>query len=233
MPTDKATILQQIGNVLQHYHAIRGGHLDHHENFAPPIKEATELIVRLRATLKCLAPLNSPYPGVIEREEGISNGAYIDQLAGSLAALQGDYLNGLLLNFVELVHADLFSDFLEMAAHLLEKNFKQPAAVLVGCVMEQHLHKLCTKHGIDLSPKDAKTGENKPRSSESLNQELAKVGIITKNEQKQLTAWYGIRNSAAHGRPDEFDEREGRTIHHGVAGFHQPAFGMTHADQPP
>jgi hypothetical protein len=37
---------------------------------------------------------------------------------------------------------------------------------------------------------------------------LAKDGVYTKLVQKQITAWANIRNSAAHGNPDEFTEQD-------------------------
>jgi hypothetical protein len=41
-----------------------------------------------------------------------------------------------------------------------------------------------------------------------MNADLAKDGVYTKLVQKQITAWANIRNSAAHGNPDEFTEQD-------------------------
>jgi hypothetical protein len=42
---------------------------------------------------------------------------YFRQLPGLLRALRADYAAGYLRKISELIHADLFSDFLEMADH--------------------------------------------------------------------------------------------------------------------
>jgi hypothetical protein len=64
------------------------------------------------------------------------------RLQGVLRALRADYEAGRLQSFQELVHADLFSDFLEMAEYFLQEGYKDPAAVIAGGVLEQHLRKL-------------------------------------------------------------------------------------------
>jgi len=39
-----------------------------------------------------------------------------------------------------------------------------------------------------------------------MNADLAKAGIYNKLQQKRITALADIRNSAAHGKPEEFSE---------------------------
>src|SRR5207249_2039353 len=114
-------------------------------------------------------------------------------LAGILRALRADYQAGRVQAFAQRVRSDLFSDFLEMSEYLMEdEGLKDPAAVLAGGVLEQHLRKLCDKHSITLPPN--------AKIDQPINSELAKAGVYGKNEQKQITAWAGIRNDAAHAR---------------------------------
>jgi hypothetical protein len=40
-----------------------------------------------------------------------------------------------------------------MAEHFLESGYKDPTAVMTGGVLEEHLRKLCGKHGVALPPK--------------------------------------------------------------------------------
>ena len=49
----------------------------------------------------------------------------------------------------KLVSAEIFSDFLEMAAHVLEQDYKDPAAVMIGTVLEENLRQLCHSAGIE------------------------------------------------------------------------------------
>jgi hypothetical protein len=74
----------------------------------------------------------------------------------------------------ELIHADIFADFLEMADYLLEQGYKDPAAVITGSVLEEHLRKLCDKNGIDT------TQNNRPKKADTLNSELASANVIFK-----------------------------------------------------
>src|SRR5439155_14934846 len=119
---------------------------------------------------------------------GAKYGAIVNSLHGTLKALRADYAADRLQSFQELIHADLFSDFLEMAEHFLEAGYKDPAAVMAGAVLEEHLRKLCVKHSIVLPAKP---------KLDTMNADLARANAYGKNDQKQITAWAGIRNDAA------------------------------------
>jgi hypothetical protein len=67
----------------------------------------------------------------------------MEQVRGTLQALRDDYESGYLQSVVELVHADIFADFLDMADYLIQQGYKDPAAVVAGSVLEEHLRKLC------------------------------------------------------------------------------------------
>jgi hypothetical protein len=69
-------------------------------------------------------------------------------MAGMLRALRDDYANGYLQTVQELIHANMFSNLLDMAAYLNEQGFKDAAAVITGGVLEQHLRELCAKNAI-------------------------------------------------------------------------------------
>jgi hypothetical protein len=74
-----------------------------------------------------------------------------DHLAGQIGiarSLLSDIRAGYLRSLEELVHADVFADFLEMAAHLVNSGYKDAAAVLAGSTLESHLRGLCAKHSI-------------------------------------------------------------------------------------
>lgn len=98
----------------------------------------------------------------------------------------------------ELIHAELFSDFIEMAEHLSGEGYKDPAAVLAGAVLEQHLRKLCIINDISTSFIDPK-GKTKQRKASELNDELGKKEVYSAIQKKIITSWQGIRNNAAHG----------------------------------
>jgi hypothetical protein len=121
-------------------------------------------------------------------------------LVGALRGIRHEYEHGAFKSVTELVHRDLFADFLEMAQHLVEKGFKDPAAVVAAGVLEQHLRQLAQKHGVSLL-KD--NGENK--STEAINAELAKVGAYDTPTQKEVTAKLALRNQAAHAEWEKYE----------------------------
>jgi hypothetical protein len=104
---------------------------------------------------------------------------------------------------VELVHADLFADFLEMAHYLLQQGYKDPAAVISGSVLEEHLRKLCQKNSIDVLKSDGS-----PKKADTLNADLSGSNIYPKLDQKNVTAWLDLRNKAAHGHYSEYTKEQ-------------------------
>jgi hypothetical protein len=134
-----------------------------------------------------------------------------------LEALDQDIEAGYLATFQELVHADIFGDFLEMAEYLLSEGFKDPAAVLVGGVLEQHLRQLCSKH---LVPVEIDTGNGpRPKKADQMNSDLAKQKNYSVLEQKQVTAWLDLRNKAAHGKYAEYSADHVSLMLQGVRSF--------------
>lgn len=114
--------------------------------------------------------------------------------------------------FRELVNAELFFDFIEMADHLIEENYKDAAAVLLGGVLETHIKKLAEANNIELLHK------TKPKRTEKLNEELGKTAYSLL-EQKQITAWLDLRNKSAHAQYDEYDINQVRLFSQWLKSF--------------
>ena len=159
----------------------------------------------LATTLDRLAPANSPY------RESISS--IMADKVGALRALRRDYDAGYLASVQSLVRAEVFANFLEMAEHLLQQGYKDPCAVLVGGVLEDHLRSLCQGRGIPLQT------SGKPKRADSMNNALAAAGVYSKLDQKNVTAWLDLRNKAAHAQYDEYNADQVRTLLAGVREF--------------
>lgn len=161
-----------------------------------------EILTRVHATVQRLSPSDGEYVSrALEAKK--STGSYeaeIAQVSAVLRALRADYAEGHMQSVEELVHADVFADFLDMGSELQEKGYKDPAAVIAGSVLEEHLRKLAQKNAVDLERED-----EQPKKADTLNADLVKAGVYNKLEQKGVTAWLGLRNSAAHGKYDEYD----------------------------
>jgi len=155
---------------------------------------------------------NSPHYKQIEDVHIRNKGhpMYISGCIGVLQAAYDDLKLGLLEDTKALITAEVFSDFIEQAEYLLEERYKLPAAVLVRAVLEDGLRTLCNKHGISLP--------DRPKL-DWMNSELTKAGVYNKNVQKQIAAWAGIGNSAAHGKLDEFKEEDVKNMISGVISF--------------
>jgi hypothetical protein len=52
-----------------------------------------------------------------------------------------------------------------------------------------------------------------------LNSELARESVYSKGEQKQNTAWFDIRNNAAHGNYDAYDKDQVKNMISGLRDF--------------
>ena len=134
-----------------------------------------------------------------------------------LKAARGEIDCGFLDDVRELLRAEVFADFLEMAEHLLDQGYKDPAAVMIGSVLEEHLRQLAARNGIALTFE--KDGKQVPKKADTLNAELAKAEVYNKLDQKAVTAWLDLRNNAAHGKYDEYTKEQVKLMLDGVLDF--------------
>lgn len=155
---------------------------------------------------------------ILLREKlGPSNSYLIAFLTGVVQslrdAIEGDYL----ISVRELVHSDMFSDFLEMADHFQKDGFKDAAAVIGGGVLENQLRQLLVKNGIDTEVSNGTKSE--PKNADRMNNEIAGIKVYGKLEQKSITAWLDLRNSAAHARYDDYDHKQVANMLQGIRDF--------------
>jgi hypothetical protein len=215
MATSKEAVLAQIDVALAEHDQAR--HKSQYDDLSDlGDAKMSEILAKLPATVDRLAPPNSQYrenAKAVLKRYGADNAVGIPALAGTLRALRADYAAGHLLRVEQLVQADLFADFLEMAEHLLDQGYKDPAAVLVGGVLEEQLRQLCVQNGIA-----AATG-GRPKKADAINSELAAAAVYNKLDQKSVTAWLDLRNKAAHGQYTEYTSEQVRTLLQGVRDF--------------
>lgn len=145
------------------------------------------------------------YPSHVEAGLGIVSAARSELAGGWLQTTRG------------LLSSEIFADFLEMADHLLSERYKDAAAVIIGSSLEEHLRQLAVGAGV--STTRDKDGIAVPLKADSLNSELAKAVVYSKLNQKSVTAWLGLRNDAAHGRYDAYDQAQVLLMLEGVRQF--------------
>jgi len=195
-------IIQQIDRALKLYdkHRARSKYDDLSDLCGGIHTEVKTIVV---ATIDRLSPAGSAYRTATTLRDRI----------GSLRALRRDYEDGYLNTVQALIRAELFADFIEMAGHLLEQGYKDPAAVLVGGVIEEHLRALCSTRSISVSV------SGRPKKAGAINGELYAAGAYNKLDQKNVTAWLDLRNKAAHAQYDEYTSKQVGTMLSGVREF--------------
>jgi len=104
-----------------------------------------------------------------------------------------------------------------MAEHLLSQGYKDPAAVMIGSVLEENLRQLCSNNEIEIE--FDKDGILIAKKADRLNSDLAKAEIYTKLDQKAVTMWLDLRNKATHGKYDEYTKDQVELMLHGVTEF--------------
>lgn len=139
---------------------------------------------------------------------------HLAQLRGILEATKYEIENGLLDSIQGLIQASIFVDFLEMGEYLLDEGYKDAAAVLIGGVLEDTLRKVAEMRTVPTV-----SGKGKPLTIEPLNLALAKDGAYDQLIRKQITSWGDLRNKAAHGHYDEYDDGQVRMMLLFVQGF--------------
>jgi hypothetical protein len=139
------------------------------------------------------------YLAFVKAEQPIayrSNWEEFKDLKAIFLAAQEDYEGGYLRSIRNLVQAEVFSSELDQARELLATGYKAAAAVVAGIVLETGLRRMCQDRSLDLGKLDR------------MNAALSKNGVYSLLVQKRITALADIRNNAAHGHPDQFNERD-------------------------
>ncbi|WP_040265183.1 DUF4145 domain-containing protein [Serratia symbiotica] len=116
------------------------------------------------------------------------------------SALKDDYEDGYMTSYKSLIQAEVFDNELEQAKELLNSGYILAAAVIAGTVLETSLRELCDRESLAHGKLD------------KMNVDLAKAGTYNTIQQKKITAIAGIRNSAAHGKTDDFNKNEVSTM---------------------
>jgi hypothetical protein len=151
---DQIEILKQLDAVLTKHRELRSGSKYEDCSDKPEIAITTVNALMCDAIGR-FAPPDSQYTQSMKsllQKYTVARAYIVPHLAGILNALRIAYAEGYLATVAELVHADIFSDFVEMAEYLLSEGYKDPAAVIIGSVLEEHLRQLCAKN---LIPVDA------------------------------------------------------------------------------
>jgi hypothetical protein len=178
-------------------------------------QERQSLVSRGIAAIHRITGLESTFSQEIKRLIGNTPAlhGHTSSVMGVVLALREDLNAGYMQTLAEMVHADVFSDFLDMATHLNDLGYKDPAAVLAGSTLESHLKKLCIKNVLPIEQ------NGKHIKADKLNADLAKANAINLLDQKNVTAWLGLRNKAAHGQYADYTSEQVKLQILGIVDF--------------
>ena len=221
-------IVEQIDAIIKEYDSVLS---ENKEKIGLDISAYYYFVSRFESTIGFLPKNNNSYQVNLDHAKNLAN-SYgprgnaervhnrhrLDAISSILKALEEDILNGYLKSISEIIHADMFADFTEMAEHLLEEGYKDPAAVIAGSVLEEHIRKLCIKNSLPIDGIDPK-GKTKPKKADSLNSDLATASIYGKLDQKNVTAWLDLRNKAAHGHYADYTKAQVELLLQSVRDF--------------
>ena len=219
---NKEFFIKQLEGVLVEYNIIKSkAQYDDLSGGNTTIEEIGTLITKSKAAIARIVGDKSEYykdTDAILKRININDGNKLRHLIGTIIALKCDLENDYLKSFSDIIQSEVFSDYLEMAEHLLNEGYKDPAAVLVGSTLEVQLRELCISNLIDLEITNIK-GNVIPKKADLMNSDLAKANIYSSAYQKQIIAWLGIRNSAAHGKYSEYSKEEVSLMLQGIRQF--------------
>jgi hypothetical protein len=206
---DTATLVRQLDSILDRYSRISDS------DTASAASRVHELLTSAQAAVERLAPPGSAYQTRCSDalQANASDEYRLELLIGVVAALRHDFEAGGLLPIQQLIRAEVFDDFLDMAEHLLGLGYKDPAAVIASGVLEQHLRKLCHIRGISTDV------DGKPKSAGGLNSELSRFGVYGQLDHKSVTSWQDLRNKAAHGHYAAYEASQVQLLILGVRDF--------------
>lgn len=98
------------------------------------------------------------------------------------------------------VQIDTVSDYLEQADELLSNTKVHPAGptVLIGASLEEFLRGWCNEENLDFQTS----------TIDGYTKALRDQELISKQDMKDITAWAGMRNDAAHGHWEQVNDKK-------------------------
>ena len=177
-------------------------------------------LARARASIARLSGTESAYSKQLEtvlKRTDTYDSQKVAMAIGIVTALLVDLKSGYLTSLQELIHGEVFADFLEIADYLCHEGYKDASAVIAGGTLESHIRQLCIKNNIEVQTSTSKGIESK--RADQMNADLARDSIYSKLDQKNVTAWLDLRNKAAHAKYTEYSQEQVELLIAGIRDF--------------
>ena len=220
---DNKVFIQQLEDIITDFKQL--DQISQYNDFSEyeVFDQVSSLTTRIKSAIVRISGENSEYYKSIlkaydDKHVLYNEGLRLRHFIGIVNGLKGDLENDYLKTYKELIHSDIFNDYLEMSEYLLTEGYKDSAAVIGGSTLESHLRTLCVKNGIPTEGTNSK-GKISHKKADLMNSELNKLDVYTKTYQKQITAWLDLRNNAAHGKYPEYTADEVKLMLSGIRNF--------------
>ena len=137
-----------------------------------------------------------------------------------LRAVKTEVQNGSLDSLALQIEVEVVSDYLAQADGILKDVVGEcthvSAAVLAGASLERSLRTICSQ----LNPPESVVNNSAVfLGMSTLVDTLKRRAVINELQAKQLRAWVAIRNSAAHGKFEEFTRHQVEQMLEGISEF--------------
>jgi hypothetical protein len=141
-----------------------------------------------------------------------SNYAIFKRVRAVFFAAKEDFEGGYLVSVRNLVQAEVAGSEIDQATELWDSGYTTAAAVVAGVVLETTLRTLCEVNGLAVGKLN------------KMNDDLAKAAVYNSLKHKSITSLAAVRNSAAHGKTDEFTAQDVKAMIADVQRFAEEAF---------
>ncbi len=195
---------------------IVGGEMSGHTS------EFHQLVTKSRNLIKVMLGHSEETRNYQKRIDKLTkDSSSVQQIVGILQGLKDNYENGFCDELGKQIVAYISSDYMSQAEQLLDESANGqythvPAAVLCGAVLEDAIRRLCDRQSPPI-PTKKENGNFKKLAA--MIDDLKKENVIKPLKRDQLQSWVKIRNSAAHGKFDEFKRDDVDLMLSGVKNF--------------
>jgi hypothetical protein len=165
-------------------------------------KYNVELYSELKNSTKSLVLklYEKEHPYYSDLNKSLTNLGGTKNAKGILKAIKLEIQDGFIISIRDLLSAEIFTDFIEMAEYLIQEKYKDAAAVIVGSVLENRIRILMSENDMEIFDQ-----KGNPKKASLINDELYKADIYGKLDQKSIVAWLDLRNQAAHGHYEQYN----------------------------
>lgn len=207
-------IVQRLDQLIEKGDAVVATHKPNRPNMFGFTTLASGIFAEWRTQVQSFLTnlLGSDHVYVRNFQEEVQDGyrSHVHSGQGILRAVREDVLGGYLVDAKTLISAEVFTDFLQMAEHLSECGYKDPAASLCGAVLEDGLRRIAAKAAVKVRSREDLT---------SLNHKCADAGVFSRLVQRKIQVWTDVRNSADHGEFHNYAEQDVQDMLKGVGQF--------------